>query len=82
VRTVKRMLVVLGGAVLGGLLSTVPVFASGPEYPPQPPEAPAPAPEIAVTGGDITVGVLLLVGLIVVGIVALMLGRRRVRVGR
>jgi hypothetical protein len=76
-----RALAVLVGSVVAGFLSALPALAGGePAYPPQVPPAPAPGPEIAVTGQDITWGILLLVALIVVGVAAMVIGRRRVKV--
>jgi hypothetical protein len=78
----KRALAVLVGTALAGVFNMLPALAQDPAYPPEVPPAPPPAPEIAVTGGDITLGILLLVALIVLGAVALVIGRRRVKVTR
>jgi hypothetical protein len=82
-KKVARALTVLVGLVVAGFLNALPAVASGgPAYPPEAPPAPPPGPEIAVTGRDITWGIVLLVALIVLGIAALIIGRRRVRVTR
>ena len=87
-RSARHMLAALGATVAALWSSAV---AQAQTYPPPIPEIspgaagvtpqgpPASGAEVAYTGADITVGLLLLMALILGGAAALLLGRRRAR---
>lgn len=82
-----RKIIALGGLIGGALLSlalAVPALAQA-KYPPNPPEEPnvirqgegVGGPDIAFTGQDVTLLLLVIGALVVAGVVALLVARRR-----
>jgi hypothetical protein len=73
----RRVGVALAGAVVTLVLTGGPALA---QYPPSKPPPTSPGgndPSVAFTGTNITLGVIILVGLAVVGTMLLLIGRRR-----
>lgn len=78
-RKAVRLLAVATGALSVATMTAVPALA---QYPPtEAPTGVAPpgAEEVAVTGANITLWMVLLAGLVVGGILALVAGRRRTK---
>jgi hypothetical protein len=76
---VKRVGVALAGA---GVILGVTAGQALAQYPPSKPPPTGPGghdPGVAFTGTSITLGVIILVGLVVVGTLLLLIGRRRIR---
>jgi hypothetical protein len=79
---VRRLGLIVGGAITAVMFLAGSAFAAAGSYPP-PVTTPAPAPTadpgtgIAFTGANISLGLIILVTLLVTGLVLLLAGRRR-----
>ena len=80
----KRLIGTLALALSSVLVPAVAAFAQSTEYPPSPTPTPTVKGTVehnpkgtAFTGADISLGVVILVALVVVGVVALVVSRRR-----
>lgn len=82
----KRLVTIVGSALTAVVALATPVLAQYPPYPPQPagggtggdPGAGTGGGDLAFTGADITLWMILAAVLIVVGVVAVLAGRRPV----
>lgn len=75
-RKIRKFGSAVGGALVALVLTTLPAAAQN--YPPQPPdETVVPKGEVAFTGTDITLLIVAVAVLLVAGLAALMVARRR-----